>query len=381
MTGGPPWTDDARWITIRAVVSLVLAWPLAGALMLGSVAAGGPAHGRSLEVADVAPGAAAAVEPGASPGCADGDRLLRGVSRRLGRDAATAAADAGVAFAVDDSGPPTSPAIEVTFSDRAGRPLGRRLFGLAGSSCPAALDAAAVAVTLFLQDRAAERDDAGAPQEDAAEAPAAAPVVPSLPVRQPPATLAARPADSAGAGRRSPWSVGARGGCRVDGGDVPWGTWGVEATVRVRHDGWPELFAGATFWPQQRFLAAGVDLSWTRAGARAGLCPLQFGWESRALAMCAAVAGGRLSVTTGDLTPSYRQDRWTAGADAALGMIQRLHGSWVIGLEARLVVPFLRNRVDLAEGDGTTRDLFRATLVGAAGTLSLGYSPGSFPGE
>src|SRR3569623_1587823 len=157
MTDGPPWTDDARWITIRAVVSLVLAWPLAGALMLGSVAAGGPAHGRSLEVADVAPGAAAAVEPGAAPGCADGDGLLRGVSRRLGRDAATAAADAGVAFAVDDSGPPTSPAIEVTFSDRAGRPLGRRLFGLAGSSCPAALDAAAVAVTLFLQDRAAER--------------------------------------------------------------------------------------------------------------------------------------------------------------------------------------------------------------------------------
>ena len=287
-------------------------------------------------------------------------------------------------FAVDDGGPGEAHAVALTFSDRTGRSLGRRLFSFDGSSCDAALEAAAVALALFLQDHPATADLADRRQNTVvagAEAPPAPVTPPSrAPSVDPPApAVTARSAavPTGSAGPVADWSVAGRAGLLIEGGDVPWGTWGAEATFRARRSGWPELFAGGMFWPEQRFVSQGVGMSWTRASARVGLCPVQLRWESRALAGCAAFDGGRLVLDPTGLIPSYRQDRWTAGADAALALLQRVEGGWSVGLEARLIVPFLRNRVDVADDAGNTRNLFRASPVGAAGVLSIGYSPGS----
>jgi len=334
---------------------------LVGLVTAGLVLAWGPAPTRAADADWL-------TRRGAFGAACDGDRLAASVSAHLGRDAGAAAGEARLRVTLADGGPAPG-VVELTFADTEGRSIGRRVFSFDDSSCQDALEAVAVAVALFLQDRVAPAEGA-APEPPATDPPRAAPPA------SPPALLAAR-AEAPPPPQPAPaWSAGVRAGALVGGGDMPWGVWGAEATVRARRKdgGWPELFAGGVFLPRQQATTAGVHTSWMRAGGRAGLCPFSRGWGSRQVAACAAVTLGRLTVDSADLSPSYRQDRWAAGADGALALAQRLYGGWALGLEARLVIPFLRDRVQAADSAGTTHDLFRASPVGAAGLISIGYS-------
>ena len=84
---------------------------------------------------------------------------------------------------------------------------------------------------------------------------------------------------------------------------------------------------------------------------------------------------GRISAEGSGLAPSYRQDRWRVGADAGAAVRQHLHGGWSVGLEARLIVPFLRDRVTVSDSTGQSTEVFGATPVGGAAVLFVELWP------
>jgi len=177
-----------------------------------------------------------------------------------------------------------------------------------------------------------------------------------------------------------PWSWGARAGGLVGVGDLPAGTWGVEALLQVHAPGpaGPTIFAAAELWPRQQASSdQSIDLSLQIATGRAGLCPVERRWAAHGLSLCAALALGRLDAEGKGSAGAYHQDRWRASADAGVGVTERLYGGWSAALEARLVVPFRRDRITVTDSAGAPEVLFRAAPVGGVAALSVGYTPNS----
>lgn len=139
------------------------------------------------------------------------------------------------------------------------------------------------------------------------------------------------------------------------------------------------MFLGADLWPRQRASSdQGIDLSLQIAVGRAGLCPIERWWASHGLSLCGALELGRLDAEGDGSAGAYHQDRWRAAADVGVGVTERLSRGWSAAVEARLVVPFRRDRVTVTDSAGASQELFRAAPVGGAAVLSVGYTT-NFP--
>jgi hypothetical protein len=161
-------------------------------------------------------------------------------------------------------------------------------------------------------------------------------------------------------------------------GDVPRGSWGIETALLARYATGPRLFLAASFWPEQRvFVTDGVGTTIRLVMARVGLCAFETRWTSRALAFCPAFQVGQLRAEGIGLDPAFQQQRWRFAVDVGVVLTQRLPGAWIVGLEGRLVAPFDRNRITVADPAGNSSDLFRASPLGASGQLTIGYWPQS----
>lgn len=332
-------------------------------------------------------------------GCVGSASFEADVDRRLGESGADVARRAGIRLSVDlQSAPGTTATAEMTFAAADGRAIGRRAFDLRGVSCGAAGEALSIAAALFLQDflrdfphdrsqvaptagqpettRLTENGAPGAATTEAAPAPvvvAARP--PSTPPRADVRAQAAPPLADRPPARPSRWTFGGTGGAIIGVGDVPSGSFGVEATLLARPTGGPTLFLAGDFWPRQQTSSdVDVALSLQIFAGRAGLCPLERRWTSRALSLCAAFELGRLSATGNGVDTAAGQERWKVAADVGVALTQDLSGPWSARLEARLVVPFERDRVTIVDSNGQAFDLFRASPVGGAAVISVGYA-------
>jgi hypothetical protein len=297
-------------------------------------------------------------------GCGDIASFEGDLSRRLGEDAATVANRAGVRLTVD-MGPASqgAPALVATFASTDGRIIGRRVLESTDSTCATILDALSIATALFFQAAEAPPPPGEAPP---------APVAPA-PIEAPPAVL-----DRA-AGKPGRVALGARGGALIRAGDVPLGLWGVQASVEV-HALTPVarlFFVSLDLSPRQRASSSDLDVDYSvmLATGRAGLCPFELTGPNRALALCAALGVGRVSVEGDDLSVSSRQSRWRLAVDGGATLTQLLTKDWSIAAELRLEVPFQRDRITVTDALGQSGDAFRAQLVGGVAALSVGYSP------
>lgn len=347
-----------------------------------------------------------------APACIDGAAFESDVSRRLGADARAVARRVGLRLEVDlgdgaagpapastpeplEATPAAMSLVVATFAGTDGHPIGRRRFDLRGSSCQSAFEALSIATTLVLRDRAHALEPARArppaiPVGEASPEVLAGrramvtggqPIPPETDHRQVVAKASARATLPATSRRGPPFlsSVGGRAGALVGIGDVPAGTWGIEATLQAGGAAGPTFFIAGDVWPRQRTSSdvAGVDISLQVLAGRAGLCPLDRQWATRGLSLCAAFALGRIAVEGSGLGVSDRQDRWRLAVDGGVALTQQVYGGWSAALETRLVLPFQRDRVTAADSSGGSQDLFRAAPVGGAAVVSFGYAPKS----
>jgi hypothetical protein len=325
-----------------------------------------------------------------SQACVDSRVFASDLSRRLGDDAASVARRIGARLTVTITGP--SQAVEpgrvarwsgeIVFASATGATVGRRSFHLDVASCPPVIEALLLAAAVYMTNPAPTPPppELTSPPDPTERAPAvAAPPTAPTPAAAATPSVAASTASTAPpmtADRDRRWTLGALGGALVGTGDVPRGSWGIEASVLARYAAGPKLFLGASFWPEQRVLGNdGAGTAIRLVMARAGLCAFEVRWTSRAVAICPALEVGRLAAEGIGVDTAFAQERWRFAMDVGVVLTQRLSGAWTVGLEGRLVAPFNRNRITVADPAGNSSDLFRASPLGASGQLTIGYWP------
>jgi hypothetical protein len=357
--------------------------------------------GRSLPVASQIPAAAEWIawrSTDTSQACDDSRVFASDLGRRLGDDAAIVARRIGARLIVTITGPSgPSQAVEpgtaarwsgeIVFASATGATVGRRSFHLDVASCLPVIEALSLAAAIYLANPAPTPPppEPTSPPNPAERARAvAAQPIPLTPAVAATPSVSASTASTASTApamtedRTHRWTLGAMGGALLGMGDVPRGSWGIEASVLARYAAGPKLFLGVSFWPERRVLGNdGAGTAIRLVMARAGLCAFEARWTSRAVTICPALEVGRLAAEGIGVDTAFSQERWRFAMDVGVVLTQRLSGAWTVGLEGRLVAPFNRNRITVADPAGNSSDLFRASPLGASGQLTIGYWPES----
>jgi hypothetical protein len=292
--------------------------------------------------------------------CPDEPAFAQSVEGHLGRAVFVAAS--GAELSVDASVELEDGVwlVEITLTKNDGTIIGQRQLRNRASTCTHAAQAAALAISLMIDPLALTAEMS----TERAQGPAASPtpVAPSNPERAPP----------------PPPRNGWRGGVELVGGASLGMLPGLSPGLVGRGRGIFPSGAAQIELEGAYFPARSVE---ARSGARAGFAAF---WGGAALCYVAPLAPVGLSVCAGPqvgevTADSYGLDfhspsrSWLVNAAGRAELLLRLSQRWSTVVGADVFVPLIRDRFDVQDADGSTRELFRASPVAGGGELGMAY--------
>jgi hypothetical protein len=236
---------------------------------------------------------------------------------------------------------------------------GRRTLEQAGGSCEPLVDRLAFVAAMIL-DAGAATPAVRAESDRALAAPVA--------VFTPPSRAEPTP-------ERHAWTLAVEGGTSLAVGLLPGSAPGAEASLLVGPPGAGVAYILAAFWPEERASVApneGAALSLATVGV--GLCPGRWKGAHLTLQVCLGGDLGRLRARGFGLDNQATQGRWAVDVTTGGELRWPADGRVYLALGARLVVPFVRDRIGYLDPSGQGHELFRMSPVAAVALVRLGLS-------